>query len=168
MKRLRLHIVLLFVLSFLLPGSGSAIIQSGQWDTGSLANTTLGKFNNHVEEGYKQLRGSVYHNARRATKLSADVTENITLLGKRLSEPFELVVPAHTDAEVPATTSVESLSSQIDSVDESDTDLNFGLSYSFNNQTYPQAQALPLPGLDKRVVLIPLESGITAYKITLL
>lgn len=157
MKSLRLHIVLLFVLSFLFSGSESVFTQSSQSDTGSLANTTSGKFSKHFEERYKQVRGSVYHNVQRAVKLSGDATEDNTLL---VSEPFELFVPVHTDAEVPVTTSVETLSSQIDSIDESDTDLNFGLNYSLNNQSYPQSHILPLPDLDKKVVLIPLESGI--------
>jgi hypothetical protein len=159
MKRLRLHILLLFVLSFLFWGSGSASIQSGQSDPGSLANTTSGEFSKHVEEGYKQIKGSVYHNAQRTIKLSGDAIKTTISLGQLSLESLGLFTPVHSE-EVPAATSFESLSSQIDSVDESDTDLNFGLKYSSNNHSYPQPQTLPLPDLDKRVVLIPLESGI--------
>lgn len=160
MKKLRLHILLLFVLSFLFSGSGSVFTQSGQSGTGSLANTTAGQFSKHVEEGYKQIKGSVYHNAQRTIKLSGDAIKTTISLGQLSLESLGLFTPVHSDEEVPAATSVESLSSQIDSVDESDTDLNFGLKYSSYNHSYPQPQTIPLPDLDKRVVLIPLESGI--------
>jgi len=160
MKILRLHIVLLFVLSFLFSGSGSAVTQSDQSETGSLANNTAGQFGKHVEEGYKQIKGSVYHNAQCTIRLSGDAIKTTTSLGQLSLESLGLFTPVHLDEELPATPSIKSLSSQIDSVDESDTELNFGLKYSSNNQSYPQPQTFPLPDLDKRVVLIPLESGV--------